>query len=534
MVRSYPSGGPQAVFAALAKLPAQKRLCFEYRFQHKDGSYRWLRADVALVKNEAGTSREIVGCWIDITSRKEAEETQAQMAAIVESSEDAIISRTLDDTIISWNPASERLLGYSAREMVGRSFKLLVPRDRMAELRHIQRQILQGGLIEQVETLRRAKGGRSIEVFSTNSPIKNRDGKVIGISAILRDITFQKWADAGMRSSAQALATFFTEAPIGLLWVAPDGLIVRVNRAQAAMLGRRTGELFGRQLIEFCADPPEVTDMLKRLAQNQSLHDHRLRLRGQDGSLLHALVDANALWEKGKLIHSCWFVRDVTQRVALQKEILAVGEQVQSRIGQDLHDDLCQQLTGIEFLARSLERRLAGSSPAEASRAAEVTQLTRQAITHARELAHGMTPLDLESDGLGGALRNLAARVKKIFNIDCRFRDDLQERVEDPLTRIYVYRVAQEAITNAIKHGKAGRIEVRAAMQQNHLVLRVQNNGLNFPRKSRGRGMGLRMMEYRAGTLGGSLALRQRRQGGTDLVCTIPQFPLKTEGERKR
>lgn len=475
----------------------------------------------------------------DITKRKQAEELRAQLAAIVDSSEDAIIGCTLDNVITSWNQASERLFGYSAQEMVGRSVALLVPPERMAELCQVRREILQGRPVEQFETLRKAKDGRNIDVITTVSPIRDGDGKIIGISSMLRDLTFQKRTEAAAKRNAQTLADFFAEAPIGLLWVGADGMILRMNQAQAAMLERQGEEFFGRQWLDYCADPAEVKEMLKLLAEKQPLLNHRLKLLRKDGSHLHVLIDANGFWENGKLVHSSWFVRDVTQRMELQKEILAVGERVQRRIGQDLHDDLCQQLTGIEFLARSLERQLGEQGRAPATRAGEIAKLTRQAITHARELAHGMAPMDLATDGVAESLKNLTVRVKKLFNIDCRFRcdangHDLRGAVEDLDNRIHLYRIAQEAVNNAIKHGKARRIDVRLARDRDNLVLTVQNNGASLPPNPLLKGAGLRIMEHRASTIGGTLALRSRKQGGAVLIYTIPRTPFKTTRRKKR
>src|SRR5208283_985676 len=135
----------------------------------------------------------------------------------------------------------------------------------------------------------------------------------------------------------------------------------------------------------FCADPEVVADMLKRLQQKELLHDNLVRFLRKDGSLAHVLIDANGLWEKGKLVHSRWFVRDVTRRVELEKEILAISDQERQQMGQDLHDDLCQQLTSVEFLTRALERGLQANSRTESAQAKEISQLTRRAITHARD-----------------------------------------------------------------------------------------------------------------------------------------------------
>jgi PAS domain S-box-containing protein len=470
----------------------------------------------------------------DVTERRQAELARARLAAIVDSSDDAIIARNLNDIITVWNEGAEKLFGYSAAEIVGRPFAALVPPDHRDELLRVRQRTERGERATLPDTVRVAKDGRHISVSCGSSPIRDASGRIVGTSVILRDTSRQKAAETAIRRSEQALADFFAEAPIGLLWVAPDGRILRANRAQAAMLGCRDEDLLGSRWPEFCADPEAAADMLERLARRESVRDHLLRLLGKDRSLVHVFIDANGSWEDGKLVHSRWFVRDVTRRVELEKEILLVGERVQRRIGQDLHDDLCQQLTGIEFLGRALERRLTLNSPAEAARARELSHLTRQAITHARELAHGMSPVELETGGLAEALGNLAARVTNLFHIDCRFRCDGQGSVDDPVARIYLYRIAQESVSNAIKHGKAGRVQIGLAMNKNNIVLSVQDNGGGLPPKLPNYGFGLRIMEYRAGILGGSLAVRRRKPGGTLVVCSIPRFPSRTAAEQKR
>ncbi len=501
---------------------AQDKHTIELRFRRSDGSIftGWLESHSEPLT--PGQPRRFLIALSDITERIKAQENFTQLAAIVESSNDAIISRTLEDIIVSWNPASERMLDYSAREIVGHSFRVLVPPDRLHNLQTVRERILRGERIEQYETARIAKDGRQVAVTTTTSPIKDAHGRIVGISAILRDITSQKWAESALRQSEAALADFFEQAPLGLLWVSPDGRILRVNRAQLAMLGQSHEDLFGRKLVEFAATPELVSLMLERLARKESLRDHLAQFRHRDGSLRHVLIDANDFWEKGKMLHSRWFVRDVTRRIELEKEILAIGERVQQRIGQDLHDDLCQQLTSIEFLARSLERQLSGPAPDEAARAREITQLTRQAITHSRELAHGMYPVDLGTEGPAGALKELAARTNKLFRVDCKFRCDSFVRLNDETSQTHLYRIAQEAIGNAVKHGMASRIDLRLRETGDKIILSVRDNGLGLPKAVDKRmGLGLRIMQYRAGVIGGALSVRKRLKGGTAVVCSI-------------
>ena len=193
---------------------------------------------------------------------------------------------------------------------------------------------------------------------------------------------------------------------------------------------------------------------------------------------------------------------------------------MQRRIGQDLHDDLCQQLTGIEFLSQALERRLAGKCPVEAARAREIARLTRQAIGYTRELSHTMSPMELAADGLATALENLAERTRRVFKTKCKFCGDSTAIADDGVTKIYLYRIAQEAINNAIKHGKAKRILIGLQSNGDNIILKVEDDGVGLPHKLPPKhGFGLRIMDYRAATLGGSLTVQRRKRRGT--LCAV-------------
>jgi signal transduction histidine kinase len=277
-----------------------------------------------------------------------------------------------------------------------------------------------------------------------------------------------------------------------------------------------------RRLPEFLADPQSAAGLLGRLKRREVIHDHRVRLRRNDGAIRHCLVDADGLWEQGRLIHSRWFIRDVTRQVELEREILLVTEREQRRIGRDLHDDLCQQLTGIEFLSQSLVRRLSHRAPAGATRAREIAGMVRQAISHTRELAHGLSPVQLEAGSLTDALRTLSGRARKLFGLDCRFHCAEPFLNRDDALTVHLYRIAQEALANAVKHGKATRVDIRLAHNQNQVALFVTDNGTGLPANIRaGKGMGLRVMQYRAHVIGGTLRVERGRRGGTVVACTV-------------
>jgi signal transduction histidine kinase len=221
-------------------------------------------------------------------------------------------------------------------------------------------------------------------------------------------------------------------------------------------------------------------------------------------------------------MHSRWFVRDITHRIELEREILTISEREQRRLGHDLHDDLCQQLAGIEFLSQTLASDLAAQAAVEAVQAREIAQSVQNAMTQTRELARGLSPVGMEAEGLMEGLRQLAERTSNIFRLECHFRCPAAVLVSDHAVAIHLYRIAQEAVGNAIKHGKAGSVTIALATVGNNLQLGVNDDGIGIPRKRpKTKGMGLRIMQYRAGVIGGSLAVQRNPDGGTTVVCTV-------------
>jgi two-component system sensor kinase FixL len=458
----------------------------------------------------------------EMEERKKVESERMALAAIVEFSNDAIISRTLKGTIKTWNKGAEKLLGYSAKEAVGRPFSMLVPISRREELRDIERCIVRGEQVKHQNTVRLTKRRESIPMALTNSPLLDSNGKLIGISIIMRDISERVRGEEASQRSEKALADFFDHSPLGLFWVAKDGRVLRANEAGLVLLGTRSQECVDRNLSEFHADPEVAANLLELLAKRRVLHDLRARFRREDGSIRHVLIDANALWENARFVHSRWFVRDISGRVELEREILTVSEREQQRLGRELHDDLCQQLACAEFLIHSLEQELAAKSKTDARRAEEISKLLREANARTRELSHGLAPTHLEADGLFSALETLALRTRKVFRVDCRFRCAGPVQIDDTEVRHHLYRIAQEAVSNAVKHGRAKCIEIDLAASGSRQVLVVRDNGVGLSQKPRrAKGVGLRIMQYRAELICGSLVIQTKPNGGTAVACSI-------------
>jgi two-component system CheB/CheR fusion protein len=158
--------------------------------------------------------------------------------------------------------------------------------------------------------------------------------------------------------------------------------------------------------------------------------------------------------------------------------------------------------------------------------------MIRQAITHTRDLAHGLSPTELEANGLVGALQQLADRTRSMFHVTCNFRRQGLVEFTGSEFGIHLYRIAQEAISNAVKHGKARRVRINLALTKKALVLSITDNGSGLPPGAgKSRGMGLRVMQYRAGVIGGTLEFHRNRNGGTTVTCSVNNALIKPEAK---
>ncbi|HKH45236.1 MAG TPA: ATP-binding protein [Thermoanaerobaculia bacterium] len=218
--------------------------------------------------------------------------------------------------------------------------------------------------------------------------------------------------------------------------------------------------------------------------------------------------------------------RDITDRKRFEREILEILDREKERLGRELHDGLCQTLAGISALSATLARKLArsGATADDQTAAAEITRLLNEAIGEARDMARGLGAVGLSEGGLETALETLALDVRHLFRASCAFACDRPLGRLDREAERHLFRIAQEAVNNAVAHGKAKRIEIRLGAKSGEGLLTVLDNGVGMPESLRPPdGIGLHNMAYRARLIGGRIEVRRRsRGGGTTVLCAFP------------
>ncbi len=225
---------------------------------------------------------------------------------------------------------------------------------------------------------------------------------------------------------------------------------------------------------------------------------------------------------------------EMAQRQRLEEEILKVSEREQRRIGHELHDTLCQHLTATAMAAQVLDERLAAKSLSEAADAARVVGLIEEGITLARNLAQGLYPVEMEAEGLMAAFKELAGSVTRDAKVPCVFECDAPVLMHDDAAATHLYRIAQEALRNALRHGKPRRIDISLSEHGGLVNLTVEDDGVGLPENlAPSGGLGIRIMAHRAAMIGGNFSVEPAPTGGTIVTCSFPRaFPIDRHANR--
>jgi len=217
--------------------------------------------------------------------------------------------------------------------------------------------------------------------------------------------------------------------------------------------------------------------------------------------------------------------QEMAERERIERELLEISEREQRRIGRDLHDSLGQHLTGVALAGQVLEEKLAARDLPEARDASHMVELVQEGISISRKMAKGLHPIDIEADGLMQGLEEFAAISSDLFRVSCRFECDSPVLIRDTVTSGHLYRITQEAVSNAVKHGRAKNIIIQLEMLDDGIALRVKDDGIGLrdPAERNG-GMGLRIMAHRASMISGTFDARRSPEGGTIISCEVPHL----------
>ncbi|MCU0784197.1 MAG: PAS domain-containing sensor histidine kinase [Verrucomicrobia bacterium] len=330
----------------------------------------------------------------------------------------------------------------------------------------------------------------------------------------------------------ERLRAIMDNALVGILTLNAHGVIESLNPAATLIFGNTPDEMLGRNVSRFMASPQQLKGE-EFLAHYLEPGDQRSmgagrevlgRRKGGHAIVIELTVSDFSHTGRREFVA---MVRDITVRKRLERELLEISEREQQRIGRDLHDGLGQQLHGLSYLAALLEKGLQEEASSRAAEAGQLNKYLDEALELTRGLAHGLQPVKAMPRGLMMALRELAERTRAMYRVDCRFECRAPVLIHRHTAATHLYRIAQEAVNNAMKHAKPTRVRIKLAATAQRIVLGVRDNGTGIRhRKAPARGMGLHIMQYRADAIRGTLAVQKLPERGTEVVCTVKRLAL--------
>ena len=439
----------------------------------------------------------------------------------------AYLDRGISEAYVS--PQIEAALGYSREEWLEdpvRWYQHIHPDDKQRWSLEAAEMFLSGKPLRSAYRVI-ARDGRVIWFHCDARMMRWEDGRPWCIHGVAFDISDIKRIEEELQEERNFVSAILDT--VGALVVVLDGAgkILRFNPACELTTGYSMEEVQGKCIWDLFL-PAEEKDRFRALFEvlrtDLLPHDYQTSWLTRHGDQRLIAWSSTLLPSNGEAAQYIIATGiDITERKHLEKAILDISAREQRRIGQDLHDGLGQHLTGIAFMAKVHEAKLAEQKRPDTEDAAKIVKLVNEAIHKTRELARGLLPVVSDSHGLMSALQLWAAEIEDLFGVSCRFQCETPVLIHDDTMATHLYHIAQEAVNNAIKHGEPGKVLIQLTAEQGRGTLRIEDDGKGVAdNPANTQGMGLHIMNYRAGMIGGVLEVRPGTTGGIVVTCAFP------------
>src|SRR5665647_1424683 len=530
---------------------------YPLRIQHKHGYLTPVLYNASIYRDESGEVIGIFAAARDITELKKAEEKIQILANAVESSDDAIITKSLDGIIASWNKGAETVYGYSGEEVLGKPMSILEPDNLKGEVKRLAKKIKRGERIRHYETLRLKKDGTIINVSITLSPVFNASGELVAISTIVRDITENKKAEETLRLSNIYNRSLIEASLDPLVTIGPDGKITDVNEATELITGYSRDELIGTDFTNYFTDPEKAREGYQEVFREGLVFDYALEIQHRNGRMTPVLYNASVYKdESGEVIGVFAAARDITERKKAE-EILKLKLEELARSNAELEQfayvsahDLQEPLRMITSYLQLLQRRYQGNLDDKADKyihfavdgAFRMQNLINDLLEFSRVTTRGREP---EPTNCEFVLNQVSS------NLEIYIKENKATVSHDPLPDVMadytqIVQVFQNLIINGIKfHSEeAPKIHISAGRNAREWIFLVQDNGIGIdPQYSEkifevfkrlhkkeeypGTGIGLAICKKIVERHGGRIWVECELDKGSTFYFTLPISPVE-------
>jgi len=515
-----------------------------------EGTRREMETNAAPLRHSNGTMVQLA-ITHDVTERRRAERAALLWSAIVDSSDDAIISKDLNGVITSWNKSAERVFGYTAEEAIGKPVTIVIPADRLSEEPTILSRLRRGERVDHFETVRRRKDGSLVNISLTISPVRDGQGKIVGASKIARDITERK----RLSELQERMAAIVESSDDAIISKDLDGVIRSWNRGAERIFGYKAEEIIGQHVSTITAPDriDEIPDILDRIKRGESVDHYETKRKTKDGRILTVSLTVSPIRDAaGNVTGASKVARDVTERVRQEQALRDVNAAL-SRANADLQQfaysashDLQEPLRMVAAYSELLQKKFGGKlGPAgdqyirhTVQGAMRMETLLRDLRTYTQVSSEEHKPEeDVDArEVLKKALANLEVVIKE--------SDATIESTDLPRLRMYEFQlqqVFQNLIGNAIRYrsSEPPRINVAAQQRGAEWLISVQDNGIGIAPEFKeqifgifkrlhnttdypGTGMGLAICQRIIERAGGRIWVESQLGGGSTFFFTVP------------
>ncbi len=504
-----------------------------YKLEVQDTQGRWYylfirpyRTDKS--KTEKSRTEGAVMALVDIQDRKVAERNLLRLATVVLDSNDSVIITNLKDKITAWNSGAQKMYGYTEEEALGMNISRLMPENMRVKARDLVRVSA-----KPIETQRRAKDGRILDVLLTVTVLRDEEGHPVEVAKTERDITEQKQSERERKLSEKN-----TLRLVNSVLDSNDAVIICDLKDQILAWNKGAQKMYG-----YTEEEALKMSIRRLMPQNKLIKARELvrvsaapieaQRRTRGGRILDVLLTVTVLRDdKGQAVEVATTERDITEQKRAERELrglharsMSAEETERKRLSRELHDGVGQILSGVKFRLESLPGEISLDEKA-AGKIEKVGGLLSQAISEIRRVSQNLMPSELVDLGLEPALRTLCREFKERAGVPVTLKAGNVPVDMAPGLALGLYRITQEALNNIGKHSKADMAAVYLYRKGIEIILRVSDDGVGFTpgakRPADGRGIGLGSMRERAELLGGSLELNSKAGVGTTLTARIP------------
>jgi PAS domain S-box-containing protein len=456
---------------------------------------------------------------------------EAKYRALVEQIPAVVFMAYLDEGVgeAYVSPQIEAVLGFTQEEWLQdpvRWYSQVHPDDKQRWSLEAAELFLSGKPLRSAYRIL-SRDNRVIWLHCEAKMIRREDGRPWFIHGVGFDITDLKRTQEALEEERNVVTAILDTVGALVIVLDSGGRIVRFNRACERSTGQTLADVTGRRVWELFIPEEETAGFrmqFEKMRAGQMQNDYECPWLAGDGTRrLIAWSGTSLPGGEGTPAYVIATGIDITERKQLEKAILEISAREQRRIGQDLHDGLGQHLTGIAFMTKVQEQKLKEQGLPYAAEATKIVKLVNEAINKTRELARGLSPVVSESHGLMSALQQLSAEVEDVFGVSCRLQCENPVLIHDVSVATHLYHISQEAVSNAIKHGKARKIEIGLTASDNRGVLTIRDDGSGCKKTvASGNGMGHHIMSHRASMIGGTLDIQWVAPHGAVVTCIFP------------